>query len=213
MAFRLDYIDEWLVVKLPHLPHEILPALITELNGKGLLPGVDFGSGGNIRLGGSSFIYLSGNSKKSSDEQFFDRASDNTSAGNIPTVVFEVGFSQTQTKLSYDAARILTGSGGLVQLVVNIKIYIEDNSLQSVDLDFWEMYETRVEDVDAKRPHGVDVLVNPGGEQASESNCLDKLTWLREEKRDGVRKWVEYCVETTQHYKVYLSLYHRLRLI
>ncbi len=134
-GFRIDYFDEKLIVKWPTAQHEFIRNLLPKLLN-------NQGHSQSIRLGGSTDIPLFGGKEtKSPDESFHDDSNSNDPQLNdsAPTVVWEVGVSQTLAKLNYDAARILIGTLGRTQLVVNVKIEIQAMELMKISMDLWEV--------------------------------------------------------------------------
>ncbi len=57
----------------------------------------------------------------------------------FPTVVFEVGYTESQAALNYNAARLLFGSGGCINTAVTIKLIVEEGEIKYVGVDVWRM--------------------------------------------------------------------------
>lgn len=63
----------------------------------------------------------------------------------FPTVVFEVGYSQPQASLNFNAARLLFGSRGKINAVVNVKVTVaadekgKERKVQHLVVDVWRM--------------------------------------------------------------------------
>ena len=55
-------------------------------------------------------------------------------------MAFEIGYSQSQAALNYNAARLLFGSGGKINAVVTVKVSLNENStLSYLGIDVWRM--------------------------------------------------------------------------
>jgi len=187
---RYDYFDETLIIKLPFIHHEIMPALLTRLAKSDHMARLTFGKDGDVLQAGSAFINLGKGSKKCPDESFYDSKSPKgLPESKFPTIVFEVGLSETQNKLNHDAARILTGSNGLVLTVVTIKISVSPfegggngKQLDSVVVYFWSMHiadPERLPDPASKKRREtaryLGVLCDNSGEPVTVSTCPESV--------------------------------------
>jgi hypothetical protein len=72
--------------------------------------------------------------------------------GLVPTIAWEIGYSESEEKLQMDAARLLCLTEGLVRLVVTVKITHEPNTsprkLKRVVWRHWELDPTHFRRVD-----------------------------------------------------------------
>lgn len=80
---------------------------------------------------------------------------DSQTHAGFPTVVFEIGVSQTQASLNYNAARLLFGSRGQINAVVNIKVKTKGTAeapgeLESLFVDVWRYKATPVSEKDVE---------------------------------------------------------------
>jgi len=120
-----------MIVKYPTWQHESLNDVVTatlrELNEP------------RIRVGGAPDLdLLKGLGCKCPDIVLCDR--DDRNHAGFPTVAFEIGYSQSQAALNYNAARLLFGSGGKINAVVTVKVSLNENStLSYLGIDVWRM--------------------------------------------------------------------------
>lgn len=118
---RIDFNGEDLIVKLPGYPHEVFPLFFGELE--------NFPRG--LKLGGSPTLDLFwGTERKVPDATIYAKSEgihdgDGETGAWVkaqPTIVVEVGLSQSLADLAYCAARLLFGSFGAIRLVVSIEL-------------------------------------------------------------------------------------------
>ena len=117
-----------MIIKFPTWQHEgTIQAVTGAIAKQGLK---------NIRIGGSPDLKL--------DEGFGIKCPDLVLCDSrdphhegMPTVVFEAGFTQTQAALNFNAARLLFGSGGHINAVVNIKLSAKELELEYLAVDVW----------------------------------------------------------------------------
>ena len=108
----------------------------------------------SIRVGGAPDLKLfNGLGVKTPDIVLCDDNSQ--SHAGFPTVVFEVGVSQTQASLNFNAARLLFGSKGQINAVVNLKVTTKGTAeapgeLESLFVDVWRLLVTVVDDKDVE---------------------------------------------------------------
>ncbi len=105
-----------------------------------------------IRVGGAPDLKLFNKlGVKTPDIVLCDRYSQKHAG--FPTVAFEVGYSQSQASLNYNAARLLFGSQGKINTVVNIKVTTQGRAeasgeLESLFVDVWRMIPKLVNEKD-----------------------------------------------------------------
>lgn len=112
-----------MIVRFPTNTHEAFQAVLFDDQPIGLRKLVRYSGSANIPLFEStqekspdlSFVQKWQVPRKSDDEEDNPR-------NRIPTAVVEIGVAQTRAKLNFDAARLLMGTNGFIQMVLNIKI-------------------------------------------------------------------------------------------
>jgi hypothetical protein len=127
---RIDYMNQVLILQCPSWQHEAMVHVVTEAVQNHL---------SWIKVGGSPDVTLFHKlGIKTPDLVLCDRNSKNH--GGFPSVVFEVGYSQSQEELNYNAARVLFGSRGKVNAVVTVKVTTTENdTLKSLFVDVWRV--------------------------------------------------------------------------
>lgn len=141
----MDFDGEKLILKIPSFPHEVLHKIFFQNQNSVLCQLVEPTGSADIDLFGktqSKSPDLSfGETKKEKGDS--DRQADHDDdVDSSPTVVVEVGFSETLKKMNFDAARLLLGNY-IIQLVINIKIMAEGDNLKWVTVDLWYSKRTK----------------------------------------------------------------------
>ncbi|KAF8223967.1 hypothetical protein L208DRAFT_1059582, partial [Tricholoma matsutake] len=97
--------------------------------------------------GGGSNVWLSDDGEKTPDFAIYEQPDIPDAWTHYPTIAWEVGYSETAKKLGRDAARLVVGTFGGIQLVIMVNI--EDKivkgigrQLKAVTVDFWELTES-----------------------------------------------------------------------
>lgn len=128
-----------LIITCPTWQHESLSDVVAEA--------LRQQTSGRIRMGGSPDLKLLkefGN--KCPDLVLCDPGSDKHAG--FPTVAFEVGYTQSQAALNYNAARLLFGSGGKINAVVTTKVHAKGTVLEYLGVDIWRMIPAVVAEED-----------------------------------------------------------------
>ncbi|KAF8233801.1 hypothetical protein L208DRAFT_1201745, partial [Tricholoma matsutake] len=97
--------------------------------------------------GGGSNIWLSDDGEKTPDFAIYEQPDIPDALTHYPMIAWEVGYSETAKKLGQDAARLVAGTFGGIQLVITVNI--EDKivkgigrQLKAVTINFWEFTES-----------------------------------------------------------------------
>ena len=173
---RIDYMDSVLIFRCPTWQHEGVADVIK--NATENLP--------RIRVGGSPDLKLFNKlGVKTPDLVLCDRES--RKHAGFPTVVFEVGYSQTQAALNYNAARLLFGSLGKINTVVNVKITTKGRAgdleeLESLVVDVWRLTASVVTKSDVEGLMHRKILTK-GNQLASPNAVSWVFSYITTEKR------------------------------
>jgi len=130
---RIDYMNGTIIIQCPTWQHKSIVDVIKDASA----------NLSRVRIGGAPDLSLfNGLGVKTPDLVLCDR--DRTTHSGFPTVAFEVAFSQSQASLNYNAARLLFGSRGKINTVVNIKVTKTGmaeapGELKSLLVDVWRM--------------------------------------------------------------------------
>ena len=143
--YRIDFSGDELIVQCPTFGHEVVTTLFTKLaQTSGSLPSF-LGSDSILRLGASANIDLE-DGAKSPDYGLYEKHPDLADLPLLhvlPTVVWEVAYSDKEAKLAKDLARHVACSNGGVRLAIGVNIEHVANSslpvLQKVTCVFWEV--------------------------------------------------------------------------
>jgi hypothetical protein len=112
-----------------------------------------------VDVSGSADIHLFDKKIKSPDAAIYPAQTKAPSEGgrrrpdskHYPTLIFEVGRSQSRESLAYNAARVLLCTGRRVWTVVTIKIFTASHKLEKVTVDVWEAKLARLKIPDTKK--------------------------------------------------------------
>jgi len=146
---RFDYDGKNLFVKCPTAAHEVALILLHRISP---LQGVD--------VSGSADIYLFDKKVKCPDAAIYPSQTNPPGEGDhlrrpdskhYPTIIFEVGRSQSRESLAFNAARVLLGTGRRVRVVVTIKIFAAAHKLEKVAVDVWEAKLARLRVAETKK--------------------------------------------------------------
>lgn len=108
---------------------------------------MDYGGSSNIKLFGKKQVKAPDLSFLQTWKRQGTDPEEDAERNRTPTVVVEIGVSQSVRKLNYDAARLLMGTHGLIQLVLNVKIERNPEDLYQVDwitADMWTLEDTSI---------------------------------------------------------------------
>jgi hypothetical protein len=142
--YRIDLHNDVLIIGYPlSFGHEIIVDLLDKLRAEGRSFRRGVHGGKEIIIGGSAGVRLSRGRKEPDcslyvigDEKFKE-----------PTIAFEVGYSEDENTLTFDAAKLICLTFGRIKLVVAIKISHksrqsgEPRELESVTWGHWELDE------------------------------------------------------------------------
>jgi hypothetical protein len=128
----------------PTLIHEAISHMFSKIPHE-FTHGVAFFSGDqtNTSFGGGDNIALFDGGEKTPDFVIYDQLHTPNDPTHLPTIAWEVGYSESAKKLGRDAARLVAGTGGGIQLAIAVNI--EDNKkrkLKAVTVDFWELTDS-----------------------------------------------------------------------
>jgi hypothetical protein len=145
--YSIDYDGKVLIVECgPSIGHEIISDIFHQLSANGASYPRHTGHGTTISQGGSAAVDLTKGMKEPDFSLYETRPLnsdlDNT-ANSKPTIAWEVAYSESEKKLTTDAARLICLSRCGVLLVVALNIDIsgtrESRQLNSVTWSHWEM--------------------------------------------------------------------------
>jgi hypothetical protein len=151
-AIRISYNPNRLIVRLPTIGHEIVGNLFEILHASGTTYPPKYGAS-SIMMGGSADVQFR-RGVKSPDFSLYDVKEGNPDSSEVyenavPTIVFEVAYTQSARSVSFEAGRHICLTGGDVLLVVVIEVNHKRGSrprqLETVTWSHWE------EDVDSYR--------------------------------------------------------------
>lgn len=182
--FRLDLHDNLLTVGYPTtIGHEILVDLFETMSVNGnSYPRASY-NGSTILAGGTADVHFA-NGIKAPDYSLYENREDLGRAidqddNTLPTILWEVAYSQGERKLALDAGRVICLTQGGVQLVVVINItHKKDSSpksLQSVTWAHWEMDYNAWEELEDTWKGPIDNVVPDRGNEVVDEDFVHPI--------------------------------------
>ncbi len=113
-----------------------------------------------VDVSGSTDIYLFNKKVKCSEAAIYPSQTNPLREGDhlrrpdskhYPTIILEVGRSQSCESLAFNAACVLLGTGCCVRVVVTIKIFAAAHKLEKVAIDVWEAKLARLRVAETKK--------------------------------------------------------------
>ncbi|KAH8993096.1 hypothetical protein EDB83DRAFT_2534734 [Lactarius deliciosus] len=143
---NIDFISDKLIIRFPTAGHELVSDLVCMVQNEDHRSG----TGGPLFFGGGIDIPFHCGGFKTPDYGIYERkgikdtdtSKDTSLDHSVPTIAFEVGFSQSRDKLMKKAAQLICLTAGHILLVIAIDIVHVPNScprrLKSVIWSHWE---------------------------------------------------------------------------
>jgi hypothetical protein len=153
----------------PTWQHESLTGVVSEALQRQPHPRVKMGGSPDLKLFKKLGI-------KCPDLVLYDDRT--TKHAGFPTIVFEVGYSQSQASLNFNAARLLFGSRGKINAVINVKVAVaaeekgKERVVKSLVVDVWRMLPCEVNEKEVETFERDRILTKEHKPASSKS-----LTW------------------------------------
>jgi hypothetical protein len=202
----IDYSGTDVIVRFPTLIHEAISHMFSKIPHE-LISGVTFhcGEQTNASYGGGDSITLSDGGQKTPDFVIYDQHHTPNDLTHLPTIAWEVGYSESAKNLGRDAARLVAGTGGGIQLAIAVKIEDdEERKLKAVTIDFWELTDSEQLKPSAGKELDVNRLIRADSlddsERIGKASLAAEYQYIFYEK--AVDLYWKYVVSRTERHQV-----------